>query len=106
MVKWYVLWSLLGRSLIYHSLPLVGQTKHALNKRLYEHFKDIGHATDLQNVPPSVLAKPFTRVGKHFAHHSHTKMDVKVQVLEFIRCKPHLDSIEIFHKSRERYWIY
>ncbi len=87
-------------------LQYVGQTICTLNKSLYNHFRDIKHATDPQNAPPSVLPKPFTRVGKHFAHHSHSKMDVKVQILVFIRRKPHLDSTEIFRKSRERHWIY
>lgn len=73
----------------------VGQTERKLMARLCEHFAKVTHS------------KLETDMGRHFCKHPHQGIDdMKIHVLDFIKCHPQSATAEHLRDQRESHWIH
>ena len=85
------------------NLQYVGETKQMLQRRLYQHLKDIERGAK-NNTPPTWW-KP-TSVSRHFNLPYHSEDDVKIQVLELIPFNKDKDTTDVYRGIREHHWIH
>jgi len=84
----------------------VGQTSNTIRQRFQKHLKDIEHASNWAQAPPSYQNTGKTNVGRHFSQPNHSATNVKIQVLELIKANPKSDTATQLRLSRENYWMH
>jgi len=84
----------------------VGQTSNTIRQRFQKHLKDIEHASNWNQAPPSYQNTGKTNVGRHFSQRDHSASDVTIQVLELIRVNPQSETAQKLRLERENYWMH
>jgi len=104
-----VLKSFLRKSHLCHYLQKMRHSirgTNSIRQRFQKHLKDIEHATNWTQAPPSYLQQGKTNVGRHFSKKNHTAQDVTIQVLELIRANHKSPTAQSLRLERENYWMH
>ncbi len=88
------------------SKQYVGETSNSLNQRFYQHLYENKHLKDPLNAPPSMVDKIPNPLPKHFAQADHTHLDMKVQIVEYVKLPPKAQTTTVFRRKRELHWIH
>ena len=83
------------------SKQYVGETGNSINKCFYQHMYEIRYLKNPELTPPSLMDKPPTPMPKHFAQANYSVLDMKIQVLEYIKLFPNHSNTVVYRRNHK-----